>query len=181
MVDIGTILTQWQSAGVYEFVLPFLLVFAIVFGILTTTNILGKHKGIHVIIAVIVGLMAVGYSSSIGYSLGQFLQTLFPRLGIGLAVILSILVLVGLFVPEHERGYWMWGLGAIGAVIAIVIVTQTFDALSFFSFSSYSDYLGWIIGGVLIVGLIIAVATASGDKKSDKEPRIAVVGDWTKK
>lgn len=163
MVDIGTILTQWQSAGVYQFVLPFLLVFAIVFGILTTTNILGKNKGIHVIIALVIGLMSIGYSSSLGFSLGDFLQTLFPRLGIGLAVLVAVMVLVGLFVSDDERKYWLWGLGAIGIIIALVIISQTFDALSFFSFSGYSDNIGWIVGGILVVGTIIAVA-ASGER-----------------
>lgn len=170
MADLGSIFAQWQSAGVYEFLLPFLLIFAVVFGILTATHIFGKtQKGINLIVAVIIGLMAVGYSSSLGYSLGQFLQTLFPRLGIGLAVILAILILIGLFVPDDERRFWMWGLGAIGFIIAIVIVVQTFDALSFFSYGSYSDYLGWIVGGILIVGLIIAVA-ASGERDPKKPP-----------
>lgn len=175
MVDIGMIFAQWQSAGVYDYLLPFLLVFAIVFGILTTTNILGKQKGIHVIIAVIVGLMAVGYSSTLSYSLGQFLQTLFPRLGIGLAVLVALMILVGLFVPHDEKRFWLWGLGAIGFIIGIVIITQTFDSLSFLSFSSYSDYVGWIIGGILILGLIIAVAAGGSERDTRKPPFTGVV------
>lgn len=180
MVDIGTIFAQWQNIGVFEYLLPFLLVFAIVFGILTTTNLLGSHKGIHVIIAIIVGLMAVGYSTSLQYSLGEFLQTLFPRLGIGLAVLLALLVLVGLFIPEDERRYWMWGLGAIAIIIGIVVISKTFAQFSWFSFGSSEEYVGWIIGGILILGLIVAVATSGGGNHSPTPKPNAVITPWTK-
>jgi len=178
MVDIGTIFAQWQSIGVFEYLLPILLIFAIVFGILTTTNILGKNKGIHVIIAIVVALMSVGYSSTLGYSLGEFLQTLFPRLGIGLAVLLAVLILVGLFVPADERRYWLWGLGAIGLIIAIVVISKSFSQFDWFTGGNYENYVGWIIGAVLVVGLIIAVAASSGGNAERREPRTAVLTPW---
>lgn len=169
-------LTQWQSAGVYQYVLPFLLIFAIVFGILSTTNILGTNKGLHSIIAVVIGLMAIGYSSSMGYSLGDFLQTLFPRLGIGLAVLVALMVLIGLFIPTEHKMYWMWGLGAIGVVIAIIIVAQTFSALNFYSFDDSSNYVGWIVGGVLLLGLIVAVSTTGSSGPSNPNSGRATMG-----
>ncbi len=172
-MDIGSVLTQWQTGGVFEFLLPFLLVFAVVFGILTTTHILGKNRAIHVIIAFVIGLMAIGYSNTMGFSLGQFMQTLFPRLGVGISIIVAILILVGLFIPDDNIKYWMWGLSAIGFVIAIIIVAQTFDALSFFSFSSASDFVGWIVGGVLLIGLIIAVATSGSSTSINPKAHVA--------
>jgi hypothetical protein len=170
MVDIATIFSQWQSIGVFEYLLPILLIFAVVFGILTTTNVLGHNKGLHAIIAIIIALMAVGYSSSLGYSLGNFLQTLFPRLGIGLAVLLAILILIGLFVPDDERRFWLWGLAAISIIIVIVILSKTFAQFNWYSSGNYGDYVGWIIGGVLILGLIIAVAASGGQKDPRKDP-----------
>jgi len=178
MVDIGTIFTQWQSIGIYEYLLPILLIFAVIFGILETTKVLGKHKGINVIIAVIIALMSVGYSNTLGYSLGQFLQDLFPRLGIGLAVLLSLLILIGLFVSEDDRKYWLWGLGAIGAIIAIIVVTKTFQQFSWFSSGSYGDYAGWVIGAVLLLGLIIAVAASGGDKDGSEKKGPAKLVAW---
>ncbi len=179
VVDIGTILAQWQSAGVYDYLLPFLLVFAIVFGILTTTNVIGKQKGLHVIIALIIGLMAIGYNYSNGLFFSDFLKQIFPRLAIGLAVLLSVLILIGLFVPEDEKRYWLWGLGAIAFIIAIVVVAKSFDSLGYgYSYGSAQEYIGWIIGAVLIIGLIIAVAASSGDGSKKDQPVIAQLKPW---
>ena len=173
--DIGVIFTQWEAAGVFEFLLPFLLIFSIVFGILTTTNILSKQKGLHIIIAVIIGLMSVWAFNSLGFTLGQFLTELFPRFAVGLSVLLVIMILIGLFVPDNDKKYWLWGLGAIGFIIAIVVITQTFDRFTGFSFgSNYGDYVGWIIGAVILLGLIIAVAVSGGDGGGGGHPKPAV-------
>ncbi|MEK6928465.1 MAG: hypothetical protein AABW65_00730 [Nanoarchaeota archaeon] len=158
VLDIGTILSQWQSGGVFDYLLPFLLVFAIVFGILSTTNILGANKGISVIIAVVVGLLSLKFNF-----VSEFFGEVFSRLAVGLSVLLVLLILIGLFIPDDERRYWFWGLGAIGVVIAIVVVAQSFERLGYYS-GVYENYAGWIIGAVLLLGLIIAVATSGGNK-----------------
>ena len=163
-MDIGTVLMQWQSAGVFEYVLPFLLIFAVVFGILEAAKVgFTKERKLNVIIAFVVGLLAVGYTSRMNFSLGQFLQELFPRLGVGLAVLLAILILVGVFIRKKDRKYWMWGLGAIAIVTAIVIITKSFDTFGWYSNGTYGDYVGWLIGAILLIGIIVAVAV--GGKK----------------
>ena len=164
-VDIGTIILQWQNAGVYDFLLPFLLVFAIVFGILSATNIIGGQRGLHVIIALVIGFMAVGYNYSTELSFSQFLQILFPKLAIGLAVLLALLILVGLFIPDDERKYWGWGLGALGVIVAIIIIAQSFERFGWYNSGFYGDYVGWIIGAVLLLGIIIAVAASGGNRE----------------
>lgn len=169
-MDIGTLLSQWEAAGVFDFLLPFLLIFAIVFGILTTTNILGKNKGVHIIIAFVVALLALRLDF-----VPRFFAEIFPRLGVGLAVILALVILIGLFVPQDEMRYWLYGLGAIAFVIAIVVVSQSFEGFGWFSSGFNSDYVGWIIGAVLVIGLIIAVANATGeDVKKENKPAVLV-------
>ncbi len=169
-MNIGTLLSQWEAAGVFDFLLPFLLIFAVVFGILTTTNILGKNKGVHIIIAFVIGLLALRLDF-----VPRFFAEIFPRLGVGLAVILTLVILIGLFVPQDAMRYWLYGLGAIAFVIAIVVVSQSFEGYGWFSSGSYSDYVGWIVGGVLVIGLIIAVANATGDDaKKDEKPAVLV-------
>lgn len=173
VMSIGFLLSQWEAQGVFDFLLPFLLIFAIVFGILTTTNILGKNKGVHVIIAFVIGLLALRLDF-----VPRFFAEIFPRLGVGLAVILTLVILIGLFVPQDEMRYWLWGLGAIAFIIALVVVSQSFENFSWFSIGSASDYVGWIVGGVLVIGLIIAVAAAGNESDPNKKKDNAVLIPW---
>ena len=80
--SIADIFYQWEFLGVFDFILPFLLVFAIVYGILASTQILGDNKGIAIIIAVVIGLMSLRYQ----FFFSSFLSEIFPRLGIGLTI-----------------------------------------------------------------------------------------------
>jgi hypothetical protein len=164
--NIYDVFLQWESAGIFEFLLPALLIFALVYGILNTTSIISREKNIQIIIAIIIALIAVGYTSTMGFSLGMFLMELFPRLAVGLSIVLALLILIGLFVPGDERRFWLYGLGAISFIIAIVIVTKSFERFGWIGGGYYGDYVGWIIGAVLVVGLIIAVAS-SGNKPID--------------
>ncbi len=162
--SIQDLLFQLESVGVYDYLLPFLLIFAIVFGILTYLRIFGNDKGIHLLIALVIGFLAVRSNF-----LTQFYGEVFPRFGIGITVILIALILLGMFIAEEERSYWMWGLGAIALIIAIVVMLKTFAYLGW----DYGSYFGdgnitWIVFAVLIIGIIIAVAASSGGGDSGK-------------
>ena len=98
----------------------------------------------------------------------DFMREIFPRLGIGLAVLTVLLILVGLFINEDERKYWNHGLAAVAGIIVIVIVTQSFDMSGLTWFGAWDNYVGFIIGGVLLIGLIIAVATSGGEHAPKK-------------
>jgi hypothetical protein len=166
---IGQFLSQWQQAGVFDYLLPFLLIFAIVLGILSATNILGSNKGIHVIIAFVIGMLALQLSF-----VPDFFREVFPRLGVALAVILVIMICVGLFIPDIERRYWFWGLGAIGFVAALVVLSQSFSSFGWYSSMAYDDYVGWIVGTVLIIGVIIAIAASGPDRSPGSHGEISL-------
>ncbi len=168
VLDIGSVLAQWQSAGVFDFLLPFLLIFAVVFGILNSTHILGGNKGIQIIIGFVIGLMALQLNI-----VPELFREIFPRLGVGLAVMIALLVLVGLFFTKKDWTGWVgYVIGGIGFVIFIIILSKSFERYGFYS-SSYGEYAGWIIGAVLIIGLIIAVATSgSKSEESDDKDRV---------
>lgn len=172
-MDIGIILGQLERVGVFDFLLPFLLVFALVFGILTATNILGHNKRVSVIIALVIGLMSL----RLGF-MQAFMSEIFPRLGIGLTILVSILILVGLFIPKDEARYWGWGLGAIGVIIAIVIVVQSFNTTGLWGFSGSEDFVGLIIGAVLLIGVIIAVAASGGKSDANAAKTDASYKPW---
>lgn len=159
-MDIRSIIYQWQAEGIFDFVLPLLLIFAFTFGILQKTQIFGdKSKGINVVIAVAVGFLIL--QSEI---VPQFFRELFPQLGVALAIIFSLLILIYLFLDKDpkERKGWDIGLAVTGAVIGVIIVLRAIGNTAFgsgFSFS-WDQWIGYIVGAVILVGVIIAVANA---------------------
>jgi len=161
--SVQDLLYQLESYQVFDFLLPFLLIFAIVFGILVHINIFGGRRGISLIIAFVIGLLAI---RSPFFS--EFYSELFPRLGVGVVVVLTLLILIGLFVAKEHTHYWFYGLAAIGVVVGIIIIYQSFGNLGWTSYVG-SEAVGWIIFAVLLVGLIITVALAAG--KNDDSRR----------
>jgi hypothetical protein len=157
--SIADIFFQWETIGVFDFLLPFLLVFALVFGILSSTKFMGENRPVYVIIAVVVALMSLRYQ----YFLSSFLAELFPRLGVGIAIMLSILILVGMFIANDQVKYWGYGLASIGVLIAIIIFYQSSEQLGWFWLNGFgTDTVGFIVLAVLVVGVIIAVSVSGG-------------------
>ena len=156
---ITDVLNMWQQQGVFAYALPFLLIFAVIFGILGKTKILGENKGVQATIALAIGLLALQFDS-----VTNFYAILFPNLGIGIALLLIALILMGVSadkVPWSGKAFF-W----IGATIAV--------AITFFSFSDYSWFGGsfWIsqswpaiIAGIILVALI-GFIVYGGDKSS---------------
>jgi hypothetical protein len=159
--SLQNIFYQWEYMGVFDYILPFLLVFAVVFGILSSTKFLGKNRAVYVIIAIVIGLLSLRWQ----FFFSEFLAELFPRLGIGLAIIISLLILVGMFIAEDETRYWGWGLATVGFIIAIIIFYQTFERLGYYMWGYGNDTAGMIILAVLLIGVIVAVAASGGNKK----------------
>ena len=104
-----------------------------------------------------VGLLALQFNY-----VPDFFREVFPRLGVGISVLLVLLILVGLFISKEDQRYWYYGLGTIGFIIAIVVISKSFEQYGWFSSAGSGDYVGWIVGAVLLIGLIIAVANGSG-------------------
>ena len=160
------ILQSWQRVGVFDVLLPFLLIFAVVFGITTWINLFGKNKGVNVILAVVIGLMSV----RVDY-VAKFFSEIFPRLGVGLAVVLSLVILAGMFINDDEKKFWAYAFASVAFVAWIISVAGSFGAISEFRFAStVSEYASFIIGIVAVIGLIIAVSVAGGDKDSKYDP-----------
>jgi hypothetical protein len=159
MISIADILNQWQMYGVFDYILPFLLIFSIVFGILETTKILGKEKGVHVIVAIVVGLMTL----RLGY-VQTFFAEIFPRLGVGLAVILALLIMTGLFINNKEAKYWMYGIASVAILIWLIILVGSLESVGWLGYygGAAQDYASLIIGAVLLIGVIIAVVVSKG-------------------
>lgn len=151
--SIPEILSQWESAGIYDYVLPFLLLFAVIFGILSATSAFGKNKGVHVTVALVVALLATRLPM-----VRDFFREIFPRAAVGIAIILVLVILVAAFIPDTHMSGWMIGIYSLGAIIALIVVFNSFNALNWFGSDWWSDWGAWIIGALLIIGVIIAIA-----------------------
>ncbi len=149
--SIGSVLAYWEEAGFFAYALPFLLIFAVVYGILTKVQTFGEQKGLNAVIAIVVGLLALQFDF-----VPIFFSEIFPRVGVGLSVILALFILVGLFLPSGNSSVANWILLAVGVVIFIVVVTNTFGFMGYQSgiFYFMMNNLPAIIGIVLVLAAI---------------------------
>ena len=163
---VGDILINLEQLGFFDYLLPFLIIFALVFGILTRMKIFGDdNRAINGVIALSVGLMALQF----GF-VSAFFSDIFPRLGVGLAIILVALVLMGFFFEPKGKAMNYIMLG-VAAIIFIVILAQSAETSNFwYSGFFWSDNLGSIIAVIIFLaalGIIIGGSRApSGDSES---------------
>jgi len=113
--SIGDVLNRWADLGVFAYVLPFLMIFALVYGIMLKTQILGDNKGVNATIALAFGLLALQFDYVSG-----FYASIFPYAGMGLAVLLIAMILLGLMGDPEKKGNGIW-LG-IGLVIFLFVL-----------------------------------------------------------
>jgi hypothetical protein len=156
---------QWESAGVFDFFLPALLIFAVVFGILSSTRVLGGNRGINLIIAISLALISIRVPA-----VTSFFSTIFPSFAIGLAIMIVVVILMGLFVSKGNIDIFgnvlMWGGLGIGVIIAVITLN------SYDWFGSYWWQENWTtILWVVILVIILAGAVAKPDKALKAERR----------
>ncbi|MEK6898848.1 MAG: hypothetical protein AABW79_02005 [Nanoarchaeota archaeon] len=159
---------QWEAAGIFEFLLPALLIFAVIFGVLSTTRIMGANRGINMLIALSISLLAIRTPI-----VSQFFTELFPNFAIGLAVILAVVILAGLFIADKNATAFyntmMWaGLG-IGVVVAIIVLNNNNWYGSFWWQENWTSIL-WVVVLVLLLGFFLS----DPSKKTDAERRITL-------
>jgi len=107
--SITDVLNQWQQIGVFSYVLPFLLIFAVVFAIISKTKIGEGNKAVSAIIAMAVGLLSLQFDL-----VPTFFATIFPRVGVGIAIILAVIILLAVFYGG-DVGHMKW-VGYIAAI-----------------------------------------------------------------
>lgn len=166
----GELLFQMEQAGFFSYVLPFLLIFALVFGILTRTQIFKDNKAINGVIALVVGLLSLQFDF-----VPIFFSEIFPRLGIGLAIILALLILAGLFF-DPENKIVNYSLLAVGVIVFFVVVIQTFGWVGWTSGFFLYDKWPTILTVIIIIALLAAVINSMGPKK----PWPSMKGHWAR-
>ncbi|HJZ18891.1 MAG TPA: hypothetical protein VJ208_02200 [Candidatus Nanoarchaeia archaeon] len=145
--SIGNLLAQWEQIGMFSYILPFLLLFALIFGILSRIKIF-DNKSLNTVISLAVSLMALQYDY-----VPRFFSEVFPRLGVGLSIVLIVIILFGLFTDSN----WTWLLSIVGVIIFIIIMANSFDiGTTSFGFWLAQNW-GVALGVAIAIGLVIAV------------------------
>lgn len=161
---ITEVLNQWADAGVFAYLLPFLFIFAVVFGILNKTKVLGESKGVQATIALALGLLSLQFDY-----VSNFFSIFLPYAGIGIAVLLIGVILMGLMYDEEKGSNWVkyvfFGLGAV--VFLVVIVTSISDS-SIIGGSRFAE--SWPAITAAIVLLLLISFVIWGGKKSETGP-----------
>lgn len=164
----GNLLSQMEQAGFFAYILPFLLIFALVFGILTRTQIFKDNKAINAVIALVVGLLSLQFDF-----VPIFFSEIFPRLGVGLAIILALLILAGLFFDPRNK-LINYSLLAVGVIIFLVVLIQTFGWVGWTSGFLLYDSWPTIVMVIIVLAVLALIFNSVGPKK--RLPRLT--GFW---
>lgn len=157
--DIGGVLYQWNQAGIFALVLPFLLIFAIIFAILDKLPLFEHKKGVSAVIAIVVGLLSLQLPF-----VSDFFSIIFPKLGVGLAVVLVAMILIGAFV-DWSKGWAKAIFIILGGLIFFVVILSSLSDYAWWDAWWWIQYYPAIVVGLIVIGVIIAVIATSNAGK----------------
>lgn len=158
--QFGGLIESLSQLGFFSYILPFLLIFTLIYGILIKVKFFNKNV-VNGLIALVVGLLALQFEA-----VPLFFSNVFPRLGVGLGVILVILILLGLFLPNQAwTGYVLFG---VSALIALIVLYQSAGAAGSSILYWFERY--WtILAAALFVIIVIVLITR--DKTTPPTPK----------
>ncbi|MBI2629402.1 hypothetical protein HYW74_04940 [Candidatus Pacearchaeota archaeon] len=166
-VPISVILQDWANLGIFDYVLPFLLIFALVFAILHKIKITGDDESsrwINAIVALAVGLMALQFDY-----VSTFFAVLFPRVGIGVGILLLALIMLGLFVDYKSFRGQAYIFMIIGGVVGAVILLNSLQDFSWWtgSFWLTRENTSAIVAGVILIIFVFLIVNSAKDKSAE--------------
>ncbi|MFH1248872.1 MAG: hypothetical protein V1660_01865 [archaeon] len=160
--QLDALVALWETQGLFSVFLPFLLLFAVIFAVLNKSKILGGKTGIDMIVALSVGLLALQQQF-----MQRFFAELFPRLGMGVGVMLTLMILVGLFiVKDKNENIWMTILGSVAAIVFFVVILSTQGGFSIGASSWWMQWGNIVVWGIVLVGIIVAFSLSNKHPKS---------------
>ena len=164
VTTVTDVLNIWNDMGVFSYVIPFLLIFAIIFAILDKTKILGDNRPIESIVATSIGLLSLQFDF-----VSEFFAIIFPRFGMGIAIFIVLIIMVGFFFPaDSDIGKMKW----IGYTVGIGVVLWAIT--SWDQWYSYNGFGGWFaenIWSIIVLAILVTVVVVVTKKPSP--PRAA--------
>ncbi len=178
---IGEILQQWADLDIFFYALPFLLIFALVYAILYKVNIMGKRggddankfKGPYAIIAAAIALMSLQFDF-----VSVFFQVIFPKVGVGLSILLAAMILGGLFLDfsTEKRGAASVMFFGLGAAIFVWVVLTSINDYSWWEGSWWQQNMPAIIAIAILI-IFVGVITSSGSDSKETPWVLRQVGE----
>ena len=162
MLQVGSfsfnnLLQQLEDLGFFQYVLPFLLIFAVVYALISQIKVFKENKGAAVLIAIAIGLLAL----QLGF-VSAFFQTLFPKVGIGVAILLIALILAGAFIPDEKSYKWIFF--GIGMAVFFIILVLSISDWQFIGSWWWQQYGALVIVALVIITAMIMVIVSSKNK-----------------
>ena len=163
------IISQWEQQGVFSYIIPFLLIFSLVYGVLLKIKIFGdpsnrSGRTINSIIALSISLLSLQFEL-----VPRFFSEIFPRLGVGLAIILVAIVLLGLFAPGRT---WMtYTFFTIGAIVFIGVLIESSTSFGWWGSSLGNVVLiiqqwAWLI---LLIAILLIIVVGNKDPNPSQD------------
>lgn len=164
-------ISNLESFGFYDFVLPFLLIFTIIFAILEKTRIFGTEdnkprRNINFVLALVIALIVI-VQTDLVYLMNAFLS----KMALFILIVVIFFLTVGIFGVNSEEGFSGWPLG-VGIIITIIMIIWALNpdltSLGFPSWFIPTDKDKTILltlGIFLIVLFILFGRTGGGDKR----------------
>jgi hypothetical protein len=157
---ITEVLNKWADAGVFAYLLPFLFIFAVVFGILNKTKVLGENKGVQATIALALGLLSLQFDY-----VPNFFSIFLPYTGIGIAVLLVAVILMGLVIDEDDKNHWVKKVFfGVGALIFLVVIVVSISDSSMIGGYRFAESWPAITAAVVLLLLVAFVVWGGGRK-----------------
>jgi len=165
----GAILSSLERIGAFQFLLPFLIIFSLVFLTLNGLKLFKENRAITAVIALSVAFLALSFDF-----VPIFFQELFPRLGVGLGIILGLLIITGLFLPQDSPAV-TYTLGAIALIIGIIVFFNTAAASDWSFGTAWTEFSSELIAWLAIIIMLVVVVAAS-KKVKPENPFTALIG-----
>ena len=130
---LGNAIQFLQDFGFFTVVLPFLLVFTIIFGILEKTKIFGVEKdkqpkkNLNSMIAFVIAFFVVAASNIV-----EVIQASLPWVSLVLIIIISFLLLTGVFFGDEEYKLWdkQKGVFVMGRLPPLISKADKLEAIA---------------------------------------------------
>jgi hypothetical protein len=139
-----------EDIGFYEVALPFLLIFTLIFAILQKIKIFGDDsKKFNVIIAASMAFFVIRSEFII-----EVMNNFIPQVSLAALVIVSILILVGIFLGQEEAAFG-GQFGGIG--VLVILAAVLLFLLSSGAFGTELPY--WLEFDFVDLNLVIAIGS----------------------